>query len=115
MVEKDAEKAVGLEGRPSETASTQHRDPEKAEGANSSKASTLNNSASSQPSTAVGVLDSDEDEFEVAFDGPDDPYNPKAIRKGRKWLITFILSLGSLCWWVPSFLASTCPRQSSRN
>lgn len=40
------------------------------------------------------------DELEVTFDGLNDPYDPRNISKGMKWLITFILSMGCVCWLV---------------
>ncbi|KAF2223684.1 major facilitator superfamily domain-containing protein [Elsinoe ampelina] len=36
-------------------------------------------------------------EYEVKFDGPTDPMNPRSRRKAQKWLINLILSCGSLC------------------
>ncbi|KAL8820754.1 MAG: hypothetical protein Q9191_007452, partial [Dirinaria sp. TL-2023a] len=35
--------------------------------------------------------------FEVAFDGIDDPMNPKCMHKARKWLIVSIASMSSTC------------------
>lgn len=36
-------------------------------------------------------------QYEVAWDGDDDPMNPKSMRFARKWLIVLILSASSLC------------------
>ncbi|PNS14238.1 hypothetical protein CAC42_6751 [Sphaceloma murrayae] len=36
-------------------------------------------------------------EFEVKFDGPSDPMNPRSRKKAHKWGINLILSCGSLC------------------
>lgn len=36
-------------------------------------------------------------EFEVKFDGPTDPMNPRSRKKAHKWFINLILSCGSLC------------------
>ncbi|KAF2151906.1 MFS general substrate transporter [Myriangium duriaei CBS 260.36] len=41
--------------------------------------------------------DGTKNEFEVKFDGPTDPMNPRSHRKARKWLINLILCSGSLC------------------
>ncbi|KAI9877664.1 MAG: hypothetical protein M1830_003183 [Pleopsidium flavum] len=38
-----------------------------------------------------------EKEFEVHWDGEDDPMNPRSISKLRKWLIVIIVSSSSLC------------------
>lgn len=35
--------------------------------------------------------------FEVAFEGLDDPENPKSISFGRKWVITLVIASSSLC------------------
>lgn len=37
------------------------------------------------------------EEFEVKWDGPDDPGCPKSMSKTRKWLCTWVVSIGSLC------------------
>jgi len=36
-------------------------------------------------------------EYEVTWDGDDDPMNPRSRRKARKWMICLILSASSLC------------------
>ena len=41
--------------------------------------------------------DDPSDEYEVKFDGPTDPMNPRSRPKARKWLVNLILSSGSLC------------------
>ncbi len=38
-----------------------------------------------------------EKEYEVQWDGDDDPLNPRSFSKGRKWLIVSIVSAGSTC------------------
>ena len=38
-----------------------------------------------------------EKNFEVAWDGDDDPMNPRSMRTSRKWLIVLIVSTSSLC------------------
>lgn len=45
----------------------------------------------------VDIEGSPEKAFEVQWDGPDDPMNPKNISTARKWLIVIILAFGSLC------------------
>jgi len=35
--------------------------------------------------------------FEVGWDGPDDPMNPKNLHTARKWLVVITLAFGSLC------------------
>lgn len=45
----------------------------------------------------VDVEGDPEKAFEVQWDGPDDPMNPKNISTARKWLIVIILAFGSLC------------------
>ncbi|KIW80330.1 hypothetical protein AYO21_01232 [Fonsecaea monophora] len=35
--------------------------------------------------------------FEVGWDGPDDPMNPKNMHPGKKWLVVITLAFGSLC------------------
>jgi hypothetical protein len=41
--------------------------------------------------------DDAKNEFEVRFDGDDDPLNPKNRPEARKWLVVFIVSASSLC------------------
>lgn len=41
-----------------------------------------------------------EKEFEVHWDGDNDPMNPRSMSKPRKWLIVLILSATSLCAYV---------------
>lgn len=38
--------------------------------------------------------------FMVEFDGPNDPWNPRSMSKSRKYMITIILALGSVCVYV---------------
>ncbi len=45
----------------------------------------------------VDVEKSPEKNFEVDWDGPDDPLNPRNMGTGRKWLVVIILAFGSLC------------------
>lgn len=45
----------------------------------------------------VDVEGSPEKAFEVRWDGPDDPMNPKNLATARKWLIVITLAFGSLC------------------
>lgn len=37
------------------------------------------------------------EEFEVKWDGPNDPGCPKSMSKTKKWICTWVVSLGSLC------------------
>lgn len=39
-------------------------------------------------------------EFEVNWDGHDDPGCPRSMSKTRKWICTWVVSLGSLCVYV---------------
>lgn len=39
----------------------------------------------------------EKDPFEVGWDGADDPLCPRSFSKGRKWMITFIVSGCSFC------------------
>lgn len=41
-----------------------------------------------------------EKEFEVQWDGDNDPMNPRSMGKPRKWLIVLVLSTSSLCVYV---------------
>lgn len=41
-----------------------------------------------------------EKEFEVDWDGDDDPMNPRSMNKLRKWLIVLTVSSSSLCVYV---------------
>lgn len=54
--------------------------------------------------TAVGDDGVNEKEFEVTWDGDDDPMNPKSMPYARKWVIITILSASSLCVYVESLL-----------
>jgi hypothetical protein len=45
----------------------------------------------------VDIETSPEKTFEVGWDGPDDPLNPKNMATTRKWLVVVILAFGSLC------------------
>lgn len=38
-----------------------------------------------------------DEKFEVSFDGPDDPDNPKSKTMARKWLISLLVSFSSFC------------------
>jgi hypothetical protein len=50
--------------------------------------------------TAVGDDAVNNKEFEVAWDGDDDPMNPRSMPFARKWIIIIILSASSLCVYV---------------
>ena len=41
-----------------------------------------------------------EKEFEVHWDGDNDPMNPRSMSKARKWVIVLIVSATSLCVYV---------------
>ncbi|KAI4846450.1 MFS general substrate transporter, partial [Aureobasidium sp. EXF-8845] len=47
--------------------------------------------------TAVGDDAVNDKQFEVAWDGDDDPMNPRSMPYARKWIIIIILSASSLC------------------
>lgn len=36
-------------------------------------------------------------EFDVKWDGAEDPENPRSMTKTKKWICTCVVSLGSLC------------------
>ncbi len=61
----------------------------------------------------VVVEGSQDKPFEVGWDGPDDPMNPKNMRTARKWLVVITLAVGSLCVTCTSSLYtitySECP------
>lgn len=57
-----------------------------------------------EESASTAMDDSNEKEFEVTWDGDDDPMNPKSMPYARKWSIVIILSLSSLCVYVGHFL-----------
>lgn len=40
---------------------------------------------------------SEEKHFEVKWDGPDDPMDPKNMSRARKWMVVVIVSSGSTC------------------
>ncbi|KZF22519.1 MFS general substrate transporter [Xylona heveae TC161] len=48
-----------------------------------------------------------EKEFEVQWDGDQDPLNPRSFQTGRKWIITIICSLASFCVTCVSSIYST--------
>jgi hypothetical protein len=50
--------------------------------------------------TAVGDDGVNEKEFEVTWDGDDDPMNPRSMAYARKWIIVIIVSASSLCVYV---------------
>ncbi|EXJ91425.1 hypothetical protein A1O1_04537 [Capronia coronata CBS 617.96] len=56
---------------------------------------------------AMDVEISAEKAFEVGWDGPGDPMNPKNMSGGRKWLIVMTLAFGSLCVTCTSSLYTT--------
>lgn len=39
----------------------------------------------------------DHDEYEVQWNGLNDPENPKALKKSTKWFVTIVVSMGALC------------------
>ncbi|KAI5255249.1 MFS general substrate transporter [Aureobasidium subglaciale] len=47
--------------------------------------------------TAMGDDNVNEKEFEVTWDGDDDPMNPRSMPYARKWIIVIIVSASSLC------------------
>ncbi|KAK6003316.1 hypothetical protein QM012_001161 [Aureobasidium pullulans] len=47
--------------------------------------------------TAVGEEGAPEKDFEVTWDGDDDPMNPRSMAYARKWIIVVIVSASSLC------------------
>lgn len=63
-------------------------------------------SMSSSSSTSAGG-----EEFEVKWGGQDDPGNPRSMSKFRKWLCTWVVSLGSLCVTCTSSIYTSTYRQ----
>lgn len=57
--------------------------------------------------TAVGDEGAHEKEFEVTWDGDDDPMNPRSMAYARKWIIVIIVSASSLCVYVDLSLILT--------
>lgn len=47
--------------------------------------------------SSSGPSSTDGEEFDVKWDGPDDPGCPKNMSNVRKWICTWVVSLGSLC------------------
>jgi hypothetical protein len=56
--------------------------------------------------TAVGDDAVNDKEFEVTWDGDDDPMNPRSMPYARKWIIVIIVSASSLCVYVEFSLIS---------
>lgn len=48
-------------------------------------------------------------EFEVTWDGEDDPMNPRTMSKARKWLIVTIAATSSTC------VCASCIRYEARH
>lgn len=44
-----------------------------------------------------GPSSTDGEEFDVKWDGPNDPECPKNMSNVKKWICTWVVSLGSLC------------------
>jgi hypothetical protein len=44
-----------------------------------------------------GPNDAEEKEFEVKWDGENDPLNPRNRKKSRKWMIVLIMASSALC------------------
>jgi hypothetical protein len=66
--------------------------------------------------TAVGDDGVNEKEFEVTWDGDDDPMNPRSMAYARKWIIVIIVSASSLCVYVElSFVLLTTLRKMHQN
>lgn len=65
-------------------------------------------------STAIDAGGTDEKEFEVAWDGDDDPMNPRSMAYARKWVIVLIVSASSLCVCVGPFFFP-CHSMSERD
>ncbi|KAF2211896.1 hypothetical protein CERZMDRAFT_112204 [Cercospora zeae-maydis SCOH1-5] len=59
----------------------------------------------------VERLPSGDKDFEVRFDGEDDPYSPKNLPTWRKWIIVFIVSASSLCVTCASAMYTSTYRQ----
>lgn len=46
---------------------------------------------------SASILLIGEEEFDVKWDGPEDPRSPRSMDNARKWVCTLVVSLGSLC------------------
>lgn len=46
---------------------------------------------------SLGSSSTDGDEFNVKWDGPEDPESPRSMSTTKKWICTVVVSLGSLC------------------
>lgn len=46
-------------------------------------------------------------EYEVNWDGENDPMNPRSMSKARKWLIVWIVSFSSACVYAGIYLVSS--------
>ena len=58
-----------------------------------------------EPRVADGEQDGDpEKQFEVQWDGDNDPMNPRSRSKPRKWLVVLLVSTSSLCVYVNTCL-----------
>lgn len=60
-------------------------------------------------------VDAGPDEFEVTFDGEQDPFNPKNRPTLRKWLIVIIVASSSLCVTFASALYTSTYRQLEKD
>jgi len=67
-----------------------------------------------QKAPEEGGVDS-EKQYEVSWDGPDDPMNPKSRSSLRKWIIVLIVSGSSLCVTCASALYTTTYAQLEKD
>jgi len=62
---------------------------------NNERTSDNNNNASGSQEKQAD--DTYHEEYEVKWDGLNDPENPKALKKSTKWFVTLVVSMGALC------------------
>ncbi|KAG9949779.1 hypothetical protein KCU85_g3966, partial [Aureobasidium melanogenum] len=65
--------------------------------------------------TAEGDEGAHDKEFEVTWDGDDDPMNPRSMAYARKWIIVVIVSASSLCVYVDLSLIVASPKNTSED
>ncbi|KAF7185279.1 Efflux pump atB [Pseudocercospora fuligena] len=63
------------------------------------------------PDSPVSPTKEPDKAYEVTFSGEDDPYNPKNLPTGRKWLIVIIISASSLCVTCASAMYTSTYKQ----
>lgn len=65
--------------------------------------------------TVTDAAAGDEEKYEVKWDGPDDPMNPRNMHRATKWLITFTVAFCSMCVTCTSSLYTMTYNQLDRD